>query len=135
MASTRQELETRLAVFAASQTPPLAVCWENVPFTRPIGVPWLECYLISASTVAVTLAGTRNRERGSFAVNCWCPSGQGVSLLDALSAKVVAAFPVIPKTGNVSIEQPGNTSKLMYDQAGWVAISCVMPYRVETSTI
>lgn len=135
MASTRQELETKLSIFAASQNPPLAVAWENVPFTRPTGVPWLECYLISASTVAVTVAGTRNRERGSLAINVWWPSDQGVGGIDSLAAQIVALYPVVPKTGNVSIEQPGNTSKLMYDQAGWVAISCVMPYRVETSTV
>ena len=39
MATIRQELESRLATFAASQTPPLKVAWENVPFTKPTNEP------------------------------------------------------------------------------------------------
>lgn len=133
--SVRQELESRLAAFAAAQSPPLAVAWEGISFTRPTGSPWLECFLISSNTISATVDATRNRERGSLSINVWYPSGVGVGKADSLAASLVKTFPVIPKQGSVSIEQPGNTSKVMYDIAGWICINVNLPYRVESSTV
>ena len=132
MTTIRQELETKLAAFAAAQTPPLAVSYEGVPFTKPTGVPWLECFLVSASTVSTAMDASRNRERGSFVVNSWVPSGQGAAKVDALAAQIVSLYKVVPKTGNVSIERPGNTSKILLDIAGWLVVSATFPYRVES---
>ena len=131
--STRQEIEGRVAAFAAAQTPPLAVAYENVPFTRPINVPFLECYLVSAGTITASLDATRNRERGTIAVNVWVPAGQGVGKADAIAAQIVKLFPVLPKTGNVSIEDPVNTGRFTLTTDGWGCVPCTCPYRVEST--
>lgn len=131
MATVRQELEARLATFAASQVPSLPVAWEGVPFVKPT-TAWLECYLASAGTLSVTVDASRNRERGTLSVNVWVPSGWGVGKADALSQAVVRAFKVVPKQGSVSIEAPGNTGKIMMDVAGWIAIPISFPYRYES---
>lgn len=130
--STRTEIEQRVAAFAAAQTPPLKVSYENVPFTRPTDEMWLEVILKSANTVTATVDASTNRERGSICVVVWCPVGKGLGKLDTLVEKIVKLFPVIPKTGTVSIEDPMNTSQFMKMDDGWGAISCVCPYRVES---
>jgi hypothetical protein len=131
MATTRQELEGRLATFAAAQTPPLLVAWENVPFTKPTSLPYLECFLISAGTTAVTVDALRNRERGTFQVNVWSPSGIGTNQVEVIGQGVVDTFKVIPKVGTVSIEQPGNTGRLLIENNGWIILPVTFPYRVE----
>ena len=130
--TTRQEIEGRVAAFAAAQTPPLAVAWENVPFTRPTNVPWLECFLVSAGTVTASLDATRNRERGTIAVNVWVPAGQGVGKADAIAALIVKTFVVVPKTGNVSIEAPVNVGRFVISGDGWGCLPTNCPYRVES---
>lgn len=131
MATIRQELESRLATFANSQTPTLKVAWENVPFTKPTDEPFLECFLLSAGVVSATVDAKRTRERGTFQVNVWCPSGQGSSKVETLGDAIVKVFPVVPKIGAVSVEQPGNTGRLIVDISGWIILPISFPYRVE----
>jgi len=136
MSTTRQELEARLATFAAAYNPILTVSYKGVPFTRPAqapGVMWLECYFVSGPTITVTTDATRNRERGNWVVNCWLASGNGVGKLDTLAAAIVSTFKVLPKTGNVSIEQPGTTGKVNITSDGWMCITVSFPYRVEST--
>ena len=136
MTTPRQKLESRLDTFAAAYKPVLPVSYENVSFTRPTagaGVMWLECYFVSGPTVTATVDATTNRERGTWVVNCWLASGGGMGKLDTLAAAVVKAFPVMPKTGTVSIEQPGSTSQAKLTNDGWICVSVSFPYRVEST--
>jgi hypothetical protein len=132
MSATRQELESRLQVFAESLAPHLTVAYENVPFTKPTSEPYLECFLISAGTTAITVDASRNRERGTFQVNVWSPSGRGTAEVESIGKGVVDTFKVIPKLGTVSIEQPGNTGRLIIEINGWIILPVTFPYRVET---
>jgi hypothetical protein len=136
MTTPRQELEVRLAAFAAAYSPVLTVSYENQPFTRPNPTPgtmWLECYFVSGPTVGVTTDASRNRERGTWVVNCWLTSGVGMGKLDTLVAAVVKAFPVVPKQGQVSVEQPGSSSQAKLASDGWICVSISYPYRVEST--
>lgn len=130
--SHRTELETKLATFAAAQNPPLLVSYEGVPFTKPTSGLWLECYFLSGPTVTATVDASTNRERGMWVVNCWCDSGKGMGRLDTLVAQIVKLFPVLPKTGTVSIEQPGTSSRANVTQDGWICIQVSFPYRIES---
>lgn len=130
--SVRSELEVRLAAFAAAQIPPIPVSYQGVPFTKPTNSPFIECFLGPASMVKSTVDATRNRERGNFQVNLWWPSGQGAGKIEALAASLAAAFPVIPKTGTVSIEDSVNTGQLILDQSGWIILPNTIPYRQES---
>ena len=128
----RQELEIRLATFAASQSPKIEIAYEGVPFTKPTNKPFLECFLISAGISTVTVDAIRNRERGTFQVNVWYPSGSGARAVEMIGQGLLNAFPVVPKVGTVSIEQPANTGRLIVDLAGWIVLPVTIIYRQET---
>jgi len=130
--SVRSELESKLATFAAAQSPPIPVSWQGVPFTKPASSPFIECFIISASTNVVTVDGTRQRERGTFQCNIWWPSGVGAGKVEALAKSLAAVYPVVPKTGTVSIEDAANTGQLVLDQSGWIIQPISFPYRVES---
>lgn len=128
----RQELETKLATFAAAQSPAIPVAYENVSFTRPDSGLWLECYLMSGPTVVATLDASTNRERGIWCVNCWGKLNTGAGKIEALVAQIIKLYPVLPKVGTVSIEQPGTNSRMNVTSDGWACIQVSFPYRVES---
>lgn len=132
--TTRSELESRLKAFADTFTTiPIPIAIENKSFTRPNPpAPYLECFLAKGDTISATVDAMRNRERGIWAVNCYVPSNAGMGLLERIVQGVLDTFRVIPKLGTVSIESPGNTSKMVLDAAGWACIPITFPYRVET---
>lgn len=132
--TTRSELESRLKAFADTfTTTPIPIAIENKSFTRPNPpAPYLECFLAKGDTISATVDAMRNRERGIWAVNCYVPSNAGMGLLERIVQGVLDTFRVIPKLGTVSIESPGNTSKMVLDAAGWACIPITFPYRVET---
>ena len=131
--TTRQEIESRVAAFAAAQIPPLTVAYENIPFTKPSGSPWLECIVRPASTVTANLEATSNRERGTIAINVWTPIGKGVTKAEAIASLLVKTFVVYPKTGNVSIEAPLSLSQYIPTEDGYGCLPTSCPYRVESS--
>lgn len=133
--STRSELEIKLQTFANSQNPPLPVSMENVSFNRPDQSSdnlWIECYLMPGPTITATVDASTNRERGIWCVNVWRPSNRGTGKLEALAEQIIKLFPVLPKTGTVSIEQPGSKSKINITADGWACIALTFPYRVES---
>lgn len=133
--STRSELESKLSTFAAAQIPPLPIAFESQSFTPPSQTAdnlWLECYLMPGPTISATVSADTNRERGIWCVNVWRPSNKGVGKLETVAEQIIKLFPVIPKTGTVSIEQPGSKSKINITADGWACISLTFQYRVES---
>ena len=128
----RSELETRLQAFANSYTPALAVAWEGVAFDRSKQTtPWLQPVLTSSNTINVTTDGLRIRILGNFMVNVWCPDNKGSKTNDDISSALVSAFPIVPKTGNVSVEQTPNSSQAIVDASGWRITPVTIKYRYE----
>lgn len=131
MSPVREELELRLKAFATTHSLPVA--YEGMFFKKPDPpAPFLECFLIPALTKNVTVDGTRNREVGLFQVNVWAPAGNGLKVADAIATNLVNAFPVVPKTGLVSIEQTPSKGKMMPDVAGWLIFPVTISYRYES---
>lgn len=128
----RSEIESRLAAWASSQTPKIPVAYENVSFSKPSG-QFLEVYMLpgSAKNNGVDAVGVRTT--GTFQINCYSPVGGGMAAVEALAAAVVALYPVVPKTGTVSIEAPLNASQAM-PMDGFMCIPVRGRYRVETTS-
>jgi hypothetical protein len=128
----RAELEQRLAAWAAAQVPPVPVTFESTPFTKPADGVFLECFLMPALTLNRGVSGDHATYYGLFQVNVWARSGRGMGQAERLSSNIISLFPVVPKTGNVSIEQLPRAEPSMADPSGWIVIPHVINYRYET---
>lgn len=128
--STRSEIETKLNTWAKSQVPPIPVAYENVPFTKPTDGPYIEIVLLNSTAINRNLA-TDVRIYGKFQINVCAPINNGMGVVDALVDSVIALYPVLPKTGSVSIEQPLNDSpKQIVDN--FVCVPITGNYRTES---
>lgn len=131
----RQEVETAVAAYASAQSPAIPIAYEGVPFTKPVGAPYLEIVFLSNNILNATVDATRQRVHGSFQINCYVPDGKGMKRLDTLTNDIAALFPVFDKARytTFSVEQPANVSPPMTDAAFRVAAVRVQ-YRQELSS-
>lgn len=90
-ALVRAAFETRLAAWAAAQSPAIPVAYENATFTAPTG-RYVRCYLIPAPTECETFNGEHRRRMGVFQVSLCMPIGSGPAAANALAASLDAAF-------------------------------------------
>ncbi|MGZ5121030.1 MAG: phage tail terminator-like protein [Burkholderiales bacterium] len=92
-ALVRAAFETRLAAWAAAQSPAIPVAWENSTFTPPTG-RYVRCYLIPAPTECETFNGEHRRRMGVFQVSLCMSTGSGPAAANALAASLDATFPL-----------------------------------------
>lgn len=140
MILVRQELETKLKAFAEAQVPPILIAYEDKSFEKPVDnsgkyLPFLECVIVPAATINVTVDGNRIRELGVMQVNVWYPSGKGAGFGEALANKVIAHFPVVPISGTVVITQTPFKSRAIKDESGWRIVPVTINYRQEGEVI
>jgi hypothetical protein len=129
----RNELHARIKALGASLSVPVA--YEGVSFTKPSidgqDLPFIECFIRPSGTKNVTVDGLRVRDTGVFKVNVWGPSGSGTGDVDDIAQSVVSAFPIVPKTGEVSIESTPSIGGLITDVPGWLIRPVTISYRYE----
>lgn len=131
--SIRSEIETRLAAWANAQSPKIPVAYENVSFATPVTGSYLEVYMLDGSSRNRGVDAVGVRHTGMFQINCYVPLGggtTGMAAVEALADAVVALYPVLPKTGTVSVEGPLNASRAM-PVDGFMCIPVRGRYRVE----
>lgn len=131
MSIVRAYFESALTTWASSQSPAIPISYENVPFTKPSSGPYIECFLLPAATVARTTKGDKTREVGIFQVNVWVLEGQGSGPAQSIADSIAALFPLVPKSGAVSIEKPPSIERAIYDVSGWYVLPLVIHYRHE----
>lgn len=128
--SLRSEIETKLAAFAASQTPPIPVAYENKKFTKPSDGFYMEVVFLNSKPISNNLSASGVRMYGKFQISCYGKLGVGMSSIEALAQSIVDLYPVIPKTGTVSIEQPLSAGQgIVVDN--FICIPITGNYRVE----
>lgn len=119
--------------WANAQTPKVPIAFQGVAFTKPAdGSPYLEPLLLPAATINKTVDGRRKTYIGLFQVNCWVQSGKGMGAVEALAQKVIDLFPMLPKTGSVSVEQTPSAENSLLDDSGWLIVPVAIRYRMET---
>lgn len=130
-AVVRAALETKLKQWADSQSPAVPVSFENVSFTKPSDGTFLECMLIPNMTLNKEVSGSRATLVGLFQVNCWARQGKGMRAAEQLAQNVINLYPIVPKTGAVSIEGTPYAESPLYDNSGWIIVPVVINYRLE----
>lgn len=88
----RAAFETRLATWAAAQTPPIPIHFENVTGTQSI--PYARVNLLKGATENRFLDGKHRGRVGVCQVSLVLEPGTGAARADALAASLDAAFPV-----------------------------------------
>jgi len=128
--TARTEIETRLLTWANAQNPPIPVAFQNVKFIKPTKGPFLELIMLGDRVANRDLAAAGIRTVGMFQINCYAPVGLGMAQVEALASSVVNLYPVLPKTGTVSIESPLNTtSSIVVDN--YILVPVRATYRTE----
>lgn len=89
----RAAFESRVAAWAAAQSPAIPVSYQNVAFTPPAG-RYLRAWVLPAPTQSQTLNGEHRARRGVFQVDLNLPIGTGPAAANALCASLDAAFPL-----------------------------------------
>jgi hypothetical protein len=92
-ALVRAAFETRLAAWAAAQSPAIPIAYENATFTPPTG-RYVRCFLIPAPAASETLNGEHRRRMGVFQVSLCMPIGSGPGAAASLAASLDTAFPL-----------------------------------------
>lgn len=64
-------------------------------------------------------------------INVWCPSGKGTKQSDDIAQAIMTAFPVVPKTGTVSIESTPSAKQAIIDPSGYRITPVICSYRQE----
>lgn len=128
----RTELETRLKQWADAQVPKIPISFEGVPFTKPTSGVFLEAVLIPNVTLDTDVSASGKRRLGLFQVNCWAKSGKGMREVETLAQSVIDLFPILPKTGTVSIESTPFADQPLDDPAGWIIVPVLIQYRYES---
>jgi len=127
----RRELEAKIIAFAAAQTPPLKVAFEGVIFEKPSTEnAFLEVYLIPHATVNKYIDGVHKTLYGMLQINIYTKDGIGTKLSETIAENLISLFPVVPKTGTVSIEQTGSIQNPV-TVAQWRVLPVRFNYRQE----
>lgn len=91
----RAVLEQRLAAWATAQSPTVAVAWEGTDSTPEIGKPYLQSWLMPATTQNPNVDLLRRRYRGYFQVSVMGPAdGKGTGAVTALSSAIAEIYPI-----------------------------------------
>jgi hypothetical protein len=128
----RAELETRLKAWADAQVPKIPIAPQGASFTKPLSGGFLEPLLLPNGTINNDLSGKRKTHVGIFEVRCWSPSGRGMGDVEKLSNNVINLFPLLPKTGSVSVENTPYSERPEFDTSGWIIVPVLILYRYES---
>lgn len=97
----RKAFETRVAAWAAAQTPPLQIAYENVKFAPPQGI-YLRAFLIESDTISSTIDRLHREYGGLFQVSVVGAPLGGIGPVQAVAEAIAALYPT-----NVALEQDG----------------------------
>jgi hypothetical protein len=125
----RLEVEAKVKAWAAAQSPAIPIAYENVAFTKP-DTTFIELYIIPATTVNTTVSAARKTLTGLIQINIYTKEGVGTKKSEEIAQALIDLFPVVPKTGTVSIEQTGSIMNTLYE-AQWLVTPVRFRYRQE----
>jgi hypothetical protein len=125
----RLEVEAKVKAWAAAQSPAIPIAYENAAFAKT-DTTFIELYIIPATTVNQTVSAARKTLTGLIQFNIYTKEGVGTKKSEELAQALIDLFPVVPKTGTVSIEQTGSIMNTLYE-AQWLVTPVRFRYRQE----
>lgn len=128
----REAFETRIAAFAAAQTPVLQVAWENTTYTPSPQVAYLRCAMLPALTLNPALGTRFDRLQGFYQINVYGTQDSGPAAAESVADALIALFPRGSLTQNgviINIDTTGSRTQGLNDQNGFYFIPVRIRYR------
>lgn len=130
----RAAFETRLATWAAAQTPAIPIAYENVTFVAP-ATRYLRSFLLPADTQSQTLDRAHREYLGVYQVSIVMPlntgAGAGQALVSALDALFPPSAPLVQGGLSVVVVNPMSAASAIQEPDRYVIpVSC--QYRADT---
>lgn len=127
-ARIRTAFETKIATWAAAQSPALTVAWENKAFTPPAGA-YCRASLIPGRTASRDLGGLNRSYTGVFQVSLYLPTGTlsqpGAVLADSLDTAFPVEDPLIVGDLAIFLTSPMSPAAALEDAGRYVVpVSC-----------
>lgn len=129
----RKLLETRLAAWAAAQSPqPLPVAYQNKSFTRPEGA-WIRCTIIHNPIQSLYLDRADRVYSGLMWINLFTTKGGGLGDTETIISSLQSQFPLNLKLADGSFVlrtlSPLNLQSSSGEEDRWVHSPLVLNYR------
>lgn len=132
----RAAIEQRLAAWAAAESPPIPIAYQNAPFSAPTSGPHLRAFLLPADTGSPFLEGGARTYIGVYQVSVCAPESTGPALAEVIVAELEALFPA-----NLSITHSGVTAVVTapvsaspaITEPGLYVIPCRFRYRADVT--
>lgn len=135
-ATIRAAIEGRLKTWAAAQTPPIPIAFENVSYAPETGKRYLRGLLMPADTQNPSQGGKHKHYHGIYQVSVYVPTGGGPGDTEAITGPIEALFAcptTIVKNGlNVNINQTPAISRGLPDGAGFHMTPITIKYDVNS---
>lgn len=132
----RAAFETRLVTWAAEQSPPVPLAFQNRKFAKPVAPSrYAEAYLLPGRTVSLTLDGVHRRYVGIFQLSLFLPdqvgSGAGEALLPGLDALFPTTAPLSRAGMLVWITEPMSAAPALPADDGRFMLPVSCRYRAD----
>lgn len=132
-ADIREAFETRIAAFAAAQTPALPVAWENSGYTPSPSTAYLQCAMLPAPTQNPWMGVQSARLVGIYQINVYGIQNDGPGPAEAIADALIALFPrgtgMTQNGVTINIDYTPTRAKGLNDQNGFFFIPVRIRYR------
>lgn len=134
----RAAIEGRLKAWAAAQTPPIPIAFENVNYVPVTGASYIRGFLLPADTINPSVGGLHKQYHGMYQVSLYAPEGKGIGDIEAITKGIEVLFKApttIEKFGRkVNITRTPAVSKGMPDGAGFFMTPVTIWYHMHDFT-
>jgi hypothetical protein len=128
----REAFETRIATWAAAQTPALPIAWENTSYTPSPQTMYLRCAMLPAATQDPSMGAKHIRLTGMYAINVYGVQDQGPAAAEAAADAIIALFPrggMVQNGVTINIDTTGSRAQGLNDINGFFFIPVRIKYR------
>lgn len=133
----RAALESRLSAWAAAQSPPIPISWQNIPFAPPNQARYLRAFLLPAETQDHAVTNDVTTYAGVFQVSVCVPDGSGAGaaelLVEALTVQFAAGTLIVRSGLSVLVSRTPSSAPAM-QEPGLFVVPVSIRYRADVTT-
>lgn len=133
----RAAIESRLATWAAAQSPPIPIAYQNAPFSAPSTGPHLRAFLLPAESISPFLEGGATTYIGVYQITACTPESTGPAAAETIIAALELLFPAnlrITHSAVTAVVTAPVSASPADTEPGLYVIPCRFRYRADVTT-